>query len=183
MTGPAWSSCMLIVGQPHAFIHRQLSHARKTFYSQSSNWLFSWLGGQLDCRRSPTHAWKPEANQCEFASARPMIAEAGYVCVGICHRSQKIPWVGGLFCRSFVHTSGKDPDANLGGLVPTSNPIGLNVYVAHGSRPAPPLIMPHIPRWKPSRHQSAKNFTQNQTHVWWNTTEHILPAHTQTSPQ
>ncbi|MBW0572942.1 hypothetical protein O181_112657 [Austropuccinia psidii MF-1] len=92
MTGAACSSCMLIDGQPHAFIctpqrviRRKLSHAWKTFYCQSSNRLFSWSGGQLDCRRSPTRVWKPEANRCGFASARPMIAEAGYVCVGICH--------------------------------------------------------------------------------------------------
>ncbi|MBW0593721.1 hypothetical protein O181_133436 [Austropuccinia psidii MF-1] len=40
----------------------------------------------------------------------------------------------------------------------------------------------HSP-WKPSRHQSAKNFRQNQSHVWWHATKHISPAHTQTSPQ
>ncbi|MBW0585695.1 hypothetical protein O181_125410 [Austropuccinia psidii MF-1] len=76
MTGPACSLRVLIVGQPHAFIrtpqrviHRQLSHAWKTFYCQCSDRLFSWSGGQLDCRRSPARAWKPEANQCGFASA------------------------------------------------------------------------------------------------------------------
>ncbi|MBW0577686.1 hypothetical protein O181_117401 [Austropuccinia psidii MF-1] len=70
----------------------QLSHAWKTFHCQSSDRLFSWSGGQLDCRRSPARAWKPEGNQGGFASAsstleytRPMIAEAGYVCVGISH--------------------------------------------------------------------------------------------------
>ncbi|MBW0552122.1 hypothetical protein O181_091837 [Austropuccinia psidii MF-1] len=67
---------MLIGGQAHAFIRtprrvicRQLSHAWKTFYCQSSDRLFSWSGGQLYCRHSPARTWKPEANQCEFASA------------------------------------------------------------------------------------------------------------------
>ncbi|MBW0561916.1 hypothetical protein O181_101631 [Austropuccinia psidii MF-1] len=76
LTGRACSSRVLIGGQPHAFIRtpqqvirRQLSHAWKTFYCQSSNWLFSWSGGQLDCRHSPTCALKPEANQCGFPSA------------------------------------------------------------------------------------------------------------------
>ncbi|MBW0469211.1 hypothetical protein O181_008926 [Austropuccinia psidii MF-1] len=46
-----------------------------------------------------------------------------------------------------------------------------------------PLIMPHIPPWNPSRHQSEKSFGKNQTHVWWHTTKHISPPHTQTSPQ
>ncbi|MBW0566175.1 hypothetical protein O181_105890 [Austropuccinia psidii MF-1] len=76
LTGPACSLHVLIVGQPHAFIstdrqviRRQLSHAWKTCYFQSSNQLFSWSGDQLDCRRSPARAWKPEANQCGFASA------------------------------------------------------------------------------------------------------------------
>ncbi|MBW0551982.1 hypothetical protein O181_091697 [Austropuccinia psidii MF-1] len=71
LTGSACSSRMLIGGKPHAFVHTPQ---------------------QLDCARSPTHVWKPEANQCGFASAssaldqsRPMIAEAGYVCVGISH--------------------------------------------------------------------------------------------------
>ncbi|MBW0560882.1 hypothetical protein O181_100597 [Austropuccinia psidii MF-1] len=93
MTGPACSSPVLIDRQPHAFIRtrrgvirRQLSHTWKTFYCQFSDRLFSRLGGQLDCRHSPARAWKPEANQCGFVSARPMIAEGGYVCVGICHR-------------------------------------------------------------------------------------------------
>ncbi|MBW0568338.1 hypothetical protein O181_108053 [Austropuccinia psidii MF-1] len=61
---------------PHAFIctpqqviRRQHSHAWKTFYCQYSDWLFSWSGGQLDCRHSPARAWKLEANQCGFASA------------------------------------------------------------------------------------------------------------------
>ncbi|MBW0549959.1 hypothetical protein O181_089674 [Austropuccinia psidii MF-1] len=76
LTGRACSLCMLIGGKPHAFIntarrviHRQLSHAWKTFYCQSSDRLFSWSGGQLDCRRSPARAWKPEANRGEPASA------------------------------------------------------------------------------------------------------------------
>ncbi|MBW0557742.1 hypothetical protein O181_097457 [Austropuccinia psidii MF-1] len=83
MTGPACSLCVLIVGQPHAFIqnprrviHRQLSHAWKTFYSQSSNRLFSWSAGQLDCRSSPARAWKPEANQCGFSSASSALEES-----------------------------------------------------------------------------------------------------------
>ncbi|MBW0553751.1 hypothetical protein O181_093466 [Austropuccinia psidii MF-1] len=142
---------------------------------------------RLDCRRSPAHPWKPEANRCGFASAssalelpQPMIAEAGYLCGLAC--SQKFPWAGGLFLRSFIHARGKDPDANLGGLVPAANAIGVNVYVDHSSRSLPPLIMPHSPPWKPSRHQSSKNFTQNQTHVRWRATEHISPAHTKTSP-
>ncbi|MBW0571232.1 hypothetical protein O181_110947 [Austropuccinia psidii MF-1] len=84
---------------------------------------------------------------------------------------------------SFVHACGKDPDANLGGLVPASNAIGVSVYVDHGSWPAPPLIMPHITPWKPSRHRSAKNFRQNQADVWWHATKHISTAHTKTSPQ
>ncbi|MBW0566934.1 hypothetical protein O181_106649, partial [Austropuccinia psidii MF-1] len=50
-------------------IHRQLSHSWKTFYCQSSDWLFSWSDGQLDCRCSPARTWKPGANQCGFASA------------------------------------------------------------------------------------------------------------------
>ncbi|MBW0585045.1 hypothetical protein O181_124760 [Austropuccinia psidii MF-1] len=50
-------------------IRRQLSHAWKTFYCQSSDRLFSWSGGQVDCRRSPPRGWRPEANQCGFASA------------------------------------------------------------------------------------------------------------------
>ncbi|MBW0551378.1 hypothetical protein O181_091093 [Austropuccinia psidii MF-1] len=54
---------------PRRVICRQLSHAWKVFYCQSSNRLSSWLVGQLDCRRSPACAWKPEANQCGFASA------------------------------------------------------------------------------------------------------------------
>ncbi|MBW0569199.1 hypothetical protein O181_108914 [Austropuccinia psidii MF-1] len=65
---------------PQQVISRQLSHAWKTFYCHSSDRLISWLGGQLDCRCSPTCAWKPDANQCGFASAssaleksRPMI--------------------------------------------------------------------------------------------------------------
>ncbi|MBW0535123.1 hypothetical protein O181_074838 [Austropuccinia psidii MF-1] len=81
MTDPTCSSHVLIDGQPHAFIRtpwrvicRQISHAWKTFYCQSSNRLFSWLGDQLDCRRSPACVWKPEANQCGFSSARPMFA-------------------------------------------------------------------------------------------------------------
>ncbi|MBW0579150.1 hypothetical protein O181_118865 [Austropuccinia psidii MF-1] len=190
---PCWTAlpnygtdaCVIQVN-PHAFIRtpqpvirRQLSHTWKTFYSQYSDRLFYWLAGQLDCRRSPARTWKPEANQCGFASAssalqlsQPMISEAGYVCMGISHHrsfsasshaprtcSQKIPWAGSLF-RGRV-----------------------NAYVDHSSRPPPPLIMPHIPPWKPSRHQSAKNFRQNQAHVWWHTTKHISPAHTQTSPQ
>ncbi|MBW0568996.1 hypothetical protein O181_108711 [Austropuccinia psidii MF-1] len=99
MTGPACGLCVLIVGQPHAFIRtpqhiirRKLSHAWKTFYCQYSDRPFSSSGGQLDCRRSPAHAWKPEANQCGFASAsstlklpQPMISEAGYVSMGISH--------------------------------------------------------------------------------------------------
>ncbi|MBW0545673.1 hypothetical protein O181_085388 [Austropuccinia psidii MF-1] len=97
--------------------------------------------------------------------------------------SQNIPWAGGLFCQSCVHVCGKDPDANFGGFIPASNAIGVNIYVDHGSKPAPPLMMPHIPPWKPSTHQSDKNFRQNQDHVWWHATEHISPAHTQTSPQ
>ncbi|MBW0570989.1 hypothetical protein O181_110704 [Austropuccinia psidii MF-1] len=43
---------------PHAFIltpqrvmRRQPSHTWKTSYFQSSEQLFSWSGGQLDCRR------------------------------------------------------------------------------------------------------------------------------------
>ncbi|MBW0566000.1 hypothetical protein O181_105715 [Austropuccinia psidii MF-1] len=41
----------------------------------------------------------------------------------------------------------------------------------------------HSP-WNPSaHHQSAKSFRQNQAHVRWHATEHISPAHTQTSPQ
>ncbi|MBW0593924.1 hypothetical protein O181_133639 [Austropuccinia psidii MF-1] len=40
-----------------------------------------------------------------------------------------------------------------------------------------------LPPLKPSWHQSSKNFTQNQTHVWWHATKHISPPHTQTSPQ
>ncbi|MBW0555478.1 hypothetical protein O181_095193 [Austropuccinia psidii MF-1] len=71
---------------PRWVTRRQLSHAWKTFYCQSSDRLFSWLGGQLAFRCLPAWAWKPEANQCGFASARPMIAEAGYICMGICHR-------------------------------------------------------------------------------------------------
>ncbi|MBW0522370.1 hypothetical protein O181_062085 [Austropuccinia psidii MF-1] len=54
---------------PQQVIHRQLSHAWKTFYFQSSGQLFSWSAGQLDFRCSPARAWKPEANQCGFASA------------------------------------------------------------------------------------------------------------------
>ncbi|MBW0578157.1 hypothetical protein O181_117872 [Austropuccinia psidii MF-1] len=54
---------------PQRVIRRQLSHSWKTFYSQSSDWLFPRLGGQLDCRRSPACAWKAEANQDGFASA------------------------------------------------------------------------------------------------------------------
>ncbi|MBW0568186.1 hypothetical protein O181_107901 [Austropuccinia psidii MF-1] len=54
---------------PQWVIRRQVSHAWKTFYCQSSNRLFSWSGGQLDCRPSPACAWKPEANHCGFASA------------------------------------------------------------------------------------------------------------------
>ncbi|MBW0552193.1 hypothetical protein O181_091908 [Austropuccinia psidii MF-1] len=134
---------------PRRVIRRIPTHSWKTLDCQYSDWLFSWLGGQLDCRRSFARAWKPEANQCGVASARPLIAEDGYVCVGIFHWGQRIPWAGGLFRRSFIHASGKDPDANIGGLLPASNTIGLNVYVAHGSRPAPPLIMPHIPPGSP----------------------------------
>ncbi|MBW0582491.1 hypothetical protein O181_122206 [Austropuccinia psidii MF-1] len=185
MTFPACSSRVLIVRQPHALIctprrviHRQLLNAWKTFYFQSSNRLFSWLGGQLDCRCSPAWAWKPEANQGGFASARPMIAELWRLAC-----CQKMPWAGGLFCWSFIHAGGKDSDANLRGLVPTSNAIGLNVYVAHDSRPVPPLIMPQIPPWKPSRRQSAKHLMENQRHVWWHATKNISPTHTQTSPQ
>ncbi|MBW0551043.1 hypothetical protein O181_090758 [Austropuccinia psidii MF-1] len=70
--------------------------------------------------------------------------------------SQTIPWAGGLFRQSLVQAGGKDPDSDLGGLVPASNAIGVNVYVDHGLRPVPPLIMPHNPPWKPSRNQSAK---------------------------
>ncbi|MBW0574931.1 hypothetical protein O181_114646 [Austropuccinia psidii MF-1] len=70
----------------------------------------------------------------------------------------------------------------LGGW-PLSPEFRVNVYVDHGSWLAPPYIIPHIPPWKPSRHQSAKNFRQNQSHVRWHATEHISPAHTQTSPQ
>ncbi|MBW0527139.1 hypothetical protein O181_066854 [Austropuccinia psidii MF-1] len=73
-----WSHLFIAIigGQAHAFIHtpqrvicRQLSHTWKKFYFQSSDWLFSWLSGQLDCRCSPARAWKPEANQSGFASA------------------------------------------------------------------------------------------------------------------
>ncbi|MBW0578762.1 hypothetical protein O181_118477 [Austropuccinia psidii MF-1] len=67
--------------RPQRVIHRQISHTWKEFYCKSSDRLFSWLGGQLDCRCSPACVWKPEANQCGFASAsstleksRPMIA-------------------------------------------------------------------------------------------------------------
>ncbi|MBW0518355.1 hypothetical protein O181_058070 [Austropuccinia psidii MF-1] len=125
MTGPACSSHVLIVGQPHAFIriprqviHRQLSHSWKTFYFQSSDQLFSWLGGQLDFRCSPTCAWKPEANQCGFASAssaleesRPIIAEAAYVWVGIRH------------CRSFSAHS-HAPRASFGAWLAAKNSLG-----------------------------------------------------------
>ncbi|MBW0557189.1 hypothetical protein O181_096904 [Austropuccinia psidii MF-1] len=76
LTGRACSSRVPVGGQEHAFIrtpqsviHRQPSHDWETFYFQSSDWLLSWSGGQLDCRRSPARAWKPEANQCGFASA------------------------------------------------------------------------------------------------------------------
>ncbi|MBW0553547.1 hypothetical protein O181_093262 [Austropuccinia psidii MF-1] len=125
MTGPACGLRVLIVGQPHAFIRtprqvirRQLSHAWKKFYFQSSNRLFCWLGGQLDCRCSPARAWKPEANQCGFASAssalelpRPMIAEAGYVCVGISHH-------GSFSARS--HT----PRTSCGAWLEAKNSLG-----------------------------------------------------------
>ncbi|MBW0569513.1 hypothetical protein O181_109228 [Austropuccinia psidii MF-1] len=64
-------------------------------------------------------------------------------------------------------------------LVPASSTMGVNVYVDHGSRLAPPWIMPHIPPWNPSaHHQSAKNFRKNQAHVRWRATENISPAHT-----
>ncbi|MBW0514421.1 hypothetical protein O181_054136 [Austropuccinia psidii MF-1] len=100
-----------------------------------------------------------------------------YDFVGISH--------SGSFSERFqAPRASKDPDANLSGLVPASNAIGVNVYVDHSSRPAPPWIMPHIPPWNPSaHHQSAKNFRPNQAHVWWRATDHISPAHTQTSPQ
>ncbi|MBW0578149.1 hypothetical protein O181_117864, partial [Austropuccinia psidii MF-1] len=103
---------------------------------------------QLDCRHSPAWAWKPEANQCGFASAWPMIAEAGYVCMGICHR------------RSFSAHS-HAPRASCGAWLAAKKSLGqvasfagvsytwLNAYVAHGSRSAPPLIMPHIPPGSP----------------------------------
>ncbi|MBW0588729.1 hypothetical protein O181_128444 [Austropuccinia psidii MF-1] len=125
-----------------------------------------------------------------------MIAEAGYVCVGISHsgsfsaRSHVLRTSCGAWLaannslgRVASFAGSKNPDANLGGLVPASNAIGVNVYVDHASQLVPPLIMPQIPTWKPSRHQSEKNFRQNQAHVWWCATKHISPAHTQTSPQ
>ncbi|MBW0557906.1 hypothetical protein O181_097621 [Austropuccinia psidii MF-1] len=68
----AHSHCLAATGfhtHPRRVIRRQLSHAWKTFYFQSPDWLFSWSGGQLDFRRSPARAWKPEANQWGFASA------------------------------------------------------------------------------------------------------------------
>ncbi|MBW0560773.1 hypothetical protein O181_100488 [Austropuccinia psidii MF-1] len=69
LTGRACSLRVLSGGQPHTFICRQLSDTWKTFYCQYSDQLFSWSGGQLDCRCSPAGAWKPEANKCGFASA------------------------------------------------------------------------------------------------------------------
>ncbi|MBW0558429.1 hypothetical protein O181_098144 [Austropuccinia psidii MF-1] len=58
-----------LICTPRRVIRRQLSHSWKKFDCQSSNQLFSWSGGQLDCRRLPACAWKPEANQCGSASA------------------------------------------------------------------------------------------------------------------
>ncbi|MBW0515930.1 hypothetical protein O181_055645 [Austropuccinia psidii MF-1] len=118
MTGPTCSLRMLIVGQPHTFICRRLSHSWKTFYFQSYDQLFSWSGGQLDCRCSPAHTWKPEANQCGLASASsalgeslPMIAEADYVWVGICYR------------RSFSAHS-HEPRASCGAGLAATNSLG-----------------------------------------------------------
>ncbi|MBW0533104.1 hypothetical protein O181_072819 [Austropuccinia psidii MF-1] len=59
---------------PQRVICRQHSHAWQTFYCQSSDWPFAWLGSQLDCRCSPACTRKPEANQCGFASASSALA-------------------------------------------------------------------------------------------------------------
>ncbi|MBW0569911.1 hypothetical protein O181_109626 [Austropuccinia psidii MF-1] len=81
-----------------------------------------------------------------------------------------------------VVAPGFQPKIPLGGW-PLLPEFRVNVYVDHGSWLAPPLIIPHIPPWKPNRHQSEKNFRENQSPVWWHATKHISPAHTQTSPQ
>ncbi|MBW0496432.1 hypothetical protein O181_036147 [Austropuccinia psidii MF-1] len=103
---------------PQQVIRRQLSHAWKTFYCQSYDQLFSWLGGQLDCRCSPAFTWKPEANQCGLSSAsstlaqsRPMIAEADYVWLRIC------------YCGSFsAHAHA--PRASCGAWLAAENSLG-----------------------------------------------------------
>ncbi|MBW0514947.1 hypothetical protein O181_054662 [Austropuccinia psidii MF-1] len=81
MTSPVCLSCALIFGKTHAFIftarwviHMKFSTAWRTFYRQPSPRLFAWSGAQLDCRGSPNCTWKPEANQCGFASASCALA-------------------------------------------------------------------------------------------------------------
>ncbi|MBW0521632.1 hypothetical protein O181_061347 [Austropuccinia psidii MF-1] len=61
-------------------MHPPTGHTQAAFtgladlFHHSSKQLFAWLGGQLDYRRSPAGAWKPDSNQCGFASAFPTLA-------------------------------------------------------------------------------------------------------------
>ncbi|MBW0567400.1 hypothetical protein O181_107115 [Austropuccinia psidii MF-1] len=85
LTGRAFSLRVLIGGQPHAFIHTP-QRVR-------------------DCRCSPAHAWKTEANQCGFASARPMFV-----------------W-GSATAGHFVHIITRPAQVVVPGLQP-KNPLG-----------------------------------------------------------
>ncbi|MBW0534080.1 hypothetical protein O181_073795 [Austropuccinia psidii MF-1] len=54
----------------HFHMHPPTGHTQATFTRLEDILLPVFQpGGQLDCRRSPARAWKPEANQCGFASA------------------------------------------------------------------------------------------------------------------